>query len=49
VSPDTIATGNVVSSTQVADARVEYRTNSRIDAAQVMTSLTRFFLSVLPL
>ncbi len=49
VSPDTIATGNVVSSTQVADARVEYRSNSRIDAAQVMTSLTRFFLSVLPL
>lgn len=49
VSPDTIAMGNVVSSTQVADARVEYRTNSRVDAAQVMTSLTRFFLSVLPL
>jgi len=49
VSPDTIATGNVVSSTQVADARVEYRSNSRIDAAQVMTSMTRFFLSVLPL
>lgn len=49
VSPDTIAAGNVVSSTQVADARVEYRSNSRIDAAQVMTSMTRFFLSVLPL
>ncbi|MES2408350.1 MAG: flagellar basal body L-ring protein FlgH [Pseudomonadota bacterium] len=49
VSPDTIAAGNVVSSTQVADARVEYRSNSRVDAAQVMTSLTRFFLSVLPL
>ncbi|BBP03828.1 flagellar L-ring protein [Sulfuriferula plumbiphila] len=49
VNPDTIATGNVVSSTQVADARVEYRTNSRIDAAQVMTLMTRFFLSVLPL
>ncbi|MHB1332862.1 MAG: flagellar basal body L-ring protein FlgH [Sulfuriferula sp.] len=49
VSPDTIAAGNVVSSTQVADARVEYRSNTRVDAAQVMTSLTRFFLSVLPL
>lgn len=49
VSPDTIAAGNVVPSTQVADARVEYRSNSRIDAAQVMTSMTRFFLSVLPL
>lgn len=49
VSPDTIARGNVVSSTQVADARVEYRTNSRIDPAEVMSWLTRFFLSVLPL
>jgi flagellar L-ring protein precursor FlgH len=49
VSPDTIAAGNVVPSTQVADARVEYRSNSRLDAAQVMTSLTRFFLSVMPL
>jgi flagellar L-ring protein precursor FlgH len=38
-----------VPSTQVADARVEYRSNSRLDAAQVMTSLTRFFLSVMPL
>lgn len=49
VSPDTIAAGNVVSSTQVADARVEYRTNSRIDPAEVMSWLTRFFMSVLPL
>lgn len=48
VSPNTI-TNNVVSSTQVADARVEYRTNSRLDRAEVMSQLTRFFLSVLPL
>jgi flagellar L-ring protein precursor FlgH len=49
VTPDTITTGNVVSSTQVADVRVEYRTNSRIDAAEVSIWLARFFLSVLPL
>jgi len=49
VNPDTIAAGNVVPSTQVADARVEYRTNSRLDRADVMSQLTRFFLSALPL
>lgn len=48
VNPDNIS-GNVVSSTQVADARVEYRTNSRIDRAEVMSQMTRFFLSILPL
>lgn len=49
VNPDTIVSGNTVSSTQVADARVEYRTNSRLDKADVMSQLTRFFLSALPL
>ena len=49
VSPDTIATGNVVSSTLVADARVEYRTNSRIDKAELMGLLARFFFSFLPI
>lgn len=48
VNPDNIS-GNVVSSTLVADARVEYRTNSRIDKAEMMSQLTRFFLSILPL
>lgn len=48
VNPDTIGAGNVVPSTQVADARVEYRTNSRLDRADVMSQLTRFFLSALP-
>lgn len=48
ISPDTIQTGNIVSSTTVADARVEYRTNSRVDVAEVMSSLSRFFFSVLP-
>lgn len=49
VSPDTIKTGNVVASTQVADARIEYRSNSNLDQAQVLSMLARFFLSVLPL
>lgn len=49
VNPNDIARGNVVSSTRVADARVEYRTNSRIDAAQIASILTRFFLSFMPL
>lgn len=49
VNPDTIVAGNVVSSTQVADARVEYRTNTRVDKAEMMSQLTRFFLSLMPL
>lgn len=49
VSPDTIAAGNVVPSTKVADARIEYRTNTRIDRAEMASQLARFFLSVLPL
>ncbi|MGV8900066.1 MAG: flagellar basal body L-ring protein FlgH [Burkholderiaceae bacterium] len=49
VSPDMISAGNVVSSTKVADARVEYRSNSQLDGAQVMSLIARFFLSVIPL
>lgn len=48
VSPDTIQTGNTVSSTQVADARVEYRTNSQIDRAEMTAMVSRFFQSLLP-
>jgi flagellar L-ring protein precursor FlgH len=49
VNPDTITLGNVVSSTKVADARIEYRTNSKIDGAQIASILSRFFLSFIPL
>lgn len=49
VNPQTIGAGNVVSSTQVADARIEYRTNSRIDRAEFMSQIARFFLSFAPL
>ncbi|HTP96735.1 MAG TPA: flagellar basal body L-ring protein FlgH [Burkholderiales bacterium] len=48
VNPVTIVNGNQVSSTQVADARIEYRANGYIDSAQVMGWLTRFFLTFLP-
>jgi flagellar L-ring protein precursor FlgH len=48
VSPDTIQAGNMVSSNLIADARVEYRTNSRLDRAEVTSMLSRLFLSMLP-
>ena len=48
VNPDTIQPGNVVSSTVVADARVEYRTNSQIDRAEMTSMMSRFFQSMLP-
>jgi flagellar L-ring protein FlgH len=48
VSPDTIQPGNIVSSTVVADARVEYRTASHIDRAEMNSMLSRFFQSLLP-
>jgi flagellar L-ring protein precursor FlgH len=48
VNPATIMAGNVVSSTQVADARLQYRGTGVVDEAQTMGWLARFFLSVLP-
>ncbi|MEP7206001.1 MAG: flagellar basal body L-ring protein FlgH [Casimicrobiaceae bacterium] len=48
VNPTTILAGNVVSSTQVADARIEYRGTGYIDEAQTMGWLQRVFLTVLP-
>lgn len=49
VQPDTIQAGNTVSSTRVADARIEYRTSAKFDEAEVMSWLARFFLSFVPL
>lgn len=48
VNPRTITAANQVSSTQVAEARFEYRSTSHLDFAEVSSLLTRFFLSVLP-
>ncbi|MBL8485915.1 MAG: flagellar basal body L-ring protein FlgH [Rhodocyclaceae bacterium] len=48
VNPNNITGANTVSSTQVADARIEYKANGFVDSAQVMGWLGRFFLSFLP-
>jgi flagellar L-ring protein precursor FlgH len=48
VNPTTIAAGNTVSSTKVADARIEYKGNGYLDETQTMGWLARFFLTVLP-
>ncbi|MBY0499880.1 MAG: flagellar basal body L-ring protein FlgH [Nitrosomonas sp.] len=40
--------GNTISSTQIADARIEYRANGYIDEAQTMGWLSRFFLNATP-
>ena len=44
-----ITIGNEVVSTKVADARIEYRSNSKMDAAEVLSMFSRFFLSMIPL
>ena len=48
VNPVTIRGGNVVSSTQVAEARLEQRGRGDIGRVQGLGLLTRFFLSVAP-
>ena len=48
VNPNTITAANTVISTQVADARIEYKANGFIDSAQVMGWLGRFFLTFMP-
>ncbi len=48
VDPVNISRTNSVLSTQVADARIEYRANGYIDEAQTMPWLSRFFMNVLP-
>jgi flagellar L-ring protein precursor FlgH len=48
VDPRYILAGNVVSSTQVADARLEYRGAGYINEAQTLGWLSRAFMSVMP-
>jgi len=48
VNPAQIVSGNSINSTQIADARIDYRGKGAIDEAQTMGWLARFFLSVLP-
>jgi flagellar L-ring protein precursor FlgH len=48
VNPALIQPGNVVSSTQVADARLDYRGGGNIEQAQMQGWLGRFFNSWSP-
>lgn len=48
VNPYFISAANTISSTSVADARIEYKQSGVISEAQVMGWLARFFLSTLP-
>jgi len=49
VRPSSIDNANTVLSTDVADARIEYKGgDSNIDNASVLSMVSRFFLSVLP-
>jgi flagellar L-ring protein precursor FlgH len=48
VNPNSITASNTVTSSQVADARIEYKANGFIDSAQVMGWLGKFFLSFMP-
>ena len=48
VNPQHIGYGNVVSSTEVAEARLEYRGSGYINEAQTMGWLARVFQSVMP-
>ena len=48
VNPSTITTSNTVNSSQVADARIEYKQNGYLAENQQPGWLARFFLNVLP-
>jgi len=48
VNPYFISAANTISSSNVADARIEYKESGAISEAQVMGWLARFFLSTLP-
>jgi flagellar L-ring protein FlgH len=48
INPEQIQPGNVISSTQVADARLDYRGGGYIEEAQIKGWLSRFFDSFSP-
>ncbi len=49
VNPTYVTTSNTVQSTQVADARIEYKGSGYINDSQVMGWLQRFFIALLPI
>ena len=48
INPNTVTTSNTVQSTQIADARIEYKGSGFIDESQRMGWLQRFFVALLP-
>jgi flagellar L-ring protein precursor FlgH len=48
VNPVFIVNGNQVSSSTIADARIEVGTRTKIDTEQVVGSIARFFFSFMP-
>ncbi len=48
INPNNVTTSNTVQSTQVADARIEYRGSGFIDESNTMGWLQRFFVAILP-
>jgi flagellar L-ring protein precursor FlgH len=49
INPVTVTSANTVQSTQVADARIEYRGSGFIDESNTMGWLQRFFVAISPL
>jgi flagellar L-ring protein precursor FlgH len=48
VNPMNITSANTVSSTQLADARIENKEKQSMDTAQIVSMLSRFFIALLP-
>jgi flagellar L-ring protein precursor FlgH len=48
VNPNNVTAANTVNSSQVADARIEYKASGSLNEAQVIGWLARFFLTFLP-
>lgn len=48
INPNTVTSANTVQSTQVADARIEYKGSGYIDESNTMGWLQRFFVAVSP-
>lgn len=48
VTPNDISSTNTVNSTQIADARIEYKSGESLDMSQLTSMAARFFLSVVP-
>ena len=48
INPNNVSAANTVQSTQVADARLEYRGSGFIDESNTMGWLQRFFVAIMP-